>query len=392
MGTSLAKMARCNWQESSKLKILIFASWYYNKNNQYLGIFIREQAEALARNGHNVSVLYLDPTPEKLMPFSVANARNSGVDEYRVSLPFPLNRLISFYFPWLLKSVLKNLIDKIKPDIIHAHASRPAATILAACNISDIPVVVTEHKGAFEEYWLTSHGRKKVYSALNQANKVISVSNYLKQKILEHEELDIDVIPNGIDTELFCSSEGNKRSGYLSVSNLVPDKRVEWIIRAYSQLSKPKDLLFIVGSGPELGRLENLCRELGCVDEVIFTGALSRTELSKLMSKSKCLIHASKYETFCMVCFEALSCGMSVILSRCGGPEEFLTNEYVNYFNSCSELCDLLQMQQSAHPSYIDNFNSSKFIHDNYSLANLAAKLGAIYKDLLDNKNNLTLK
>lgn len=368
------------------MNILIFASWYYNKNNQYLGIFIKEQAEALARIGHNVSVLYLDPAPDKFIPFSLAKKRKNGIDEYRVSLPFPLNRLISFYLPWLLKSVLKSVIDIIKPEIIHAHASRPAATILDACNIPDIPVVVTEHKGAFEKYWLTSHGKKKVYSALNHADKVISVSNYLKQKILEHEELDIDVIPNGVDAELFCSSEGHNRSGYLSVSNLVPDKRLEWIIKAYSKLSKPKDLLTIVGTGPELGSLEHLCRELGCIDDVIFAGALNRVELSKLMSESKCLIHASRYETFGMVCFEALSCGMSVILSRCGGPEEFLTNEYVNYFNSYSELCDLLEMQQSGHPGYINNLNSSKFVYNNFSLSNLAAKLETVYKDLLNNK------
>ena len=56
-------------------------------------------------------------------------------------------------------------------------------------------------------------------------------------------------------------------------------------------------------------------------------GALARTGVHALLSRSDLLVVSSLHETFCVAAAEALAFGIPVVTTRCGGPEGFVTPE-----------------------------------------------------------------
>ena len=73
------------------------------------------------------------------------------------------------------------------------------------------------------------------------------------------------------------------------VSRLVPQKGVDWCLRALARLPRGAARLQIVGDGPERDRLETLARELGIAEEVALAALdelLGETEPSDAASLS----------------------------------------------------------------------------------------------------------
>jgi len=58
-----------------------------------------------------------------------------------------------------------------------------------------------------------------------------------------------------------------------------------------------------------------------------FYGDIPRNEISDFYSKLDLFVSASRNETFGIVLIEAMSCGLPVIATKCGGPQEIVTEE-----------------------------------------------------------------
>jgi glycosyltransferase involved in cell wall biosynthesis len=104
-------------------------------------------------------------------------------------------------------------------------------------------------------------------------------------------------------------------------------KNVSGIIRAASDLSRRRGdfVLHIVGEGVDRARLEGLAREQGLLDKkVFFHGSLNTRELIDYFRNAHLFVLFSNFETFSVVTAEALACGVPVIVTRCGGPEEYV--------------------------------------------------------------------
>ena len=85
--------------------------------------------------------------------------------------------------------------------------------------------------------------------------------------------------------------------------------------------------LIIFGDGPESGALRALCAELGLYSRVSFRGHCPREELAEAYAAADCFVLASRSETFGVAYIEAMAAGLPVIATRCGGPEDFVTEE-----------------------------------------------------------------
>lgn len=73
------------------------------------------------------------------------------------------------------------------------------------------------------------------------------------------------------------------------------------------------------GDGPERENLQKLAQTLNIEEAVIFTGALSRENVRLLMAESTCFVCLVMWKHFGVVVIEALSQGMPVIATKCGG-------------------------------------------------------------------------
>jgi L-malate glycosyltransferase len=82
-----------------------------------------------------------------------------------------------------------------------------------------------------------------------------------------------------------------------------------------------------VGGGPASHSYEAMASGLRIADHVTFHGYCPKNEVAQWMQKSSLVVVPSVYETFSVVAAEALASGVPVLSTRCGGPEEFITNE-----------------------------------------------------------------
>jgi glycosyltransferase involved in cell wall biosynthesis len=75
----------------------------------------------------------------------------------------------------------------------------------------------------------------------------------------------------------------------------------------------------------EIG-LRTLARSLGLERHVAFAGIRSPSEVAAAMRESALLVLPSRRETFGSVLVEALASGTPVVATRCGGPEDVVTD------------------------------------------------------------------
>ena len=100
-----------------------------------------------------------------------------------------------------------------------------------------------------------------------------------------------------------------------------------------------------------------------------------------LFSKSSVYVLSSHSENFATACMEAMSAGLPAIMTRCGGPEDFVDNSNSVLVN----VNDLEDMAKAMHYMYdnIDKYHRksiSEGIKNKYSAEAVAKQLGRIYK------------
>jgi glycosyltransferase involved in cell wall biosynthesis len=141
-------------------------------------------------------------------------------------------------------------------------------------------------------------------------DRFIANSHNVAERVRRIYGRDADVVLPPVDPGVFALYNGG-RSGYLSVSRLVPYKRIDRIIEAFRDL--PSLTLTIVGDGPDAGRLRALAGP-----NVRFTGHLPQSGLVRSMQRSSAVVCAAN-EDLGLTVIEAQACGTPVIALRAGG-------------------------------------------------------------------------
>jgi D-inositol-3-phosphate glycosyltransferase len=154
----------------------------------------------------------------------------------------------------------------------------------------------------------------------------------------------IEVIPCGVDLELFYPRTRSEAEAYLDmpahhkmvlfVGRIEPLKGIDVLIEAMTLvLEDHPDLrddicLCVIGGEPdadsanmdrEMARLQEMRETLGIADVVAFLGKREQVALPFHYSAAEVCVVPSHYESFGMVALEAMACGTPVIASRVGG-------------------------------------------------------------------------
>ncbi len=120
-----------------------------------------------------------------------------------------------------------------------------------------------------------------------------------------------------------------KKDYIFASGRIIPDKRVDWLIEAFS-LIKDKDIdLLISGQIDESERekLEQLAKRLKIEGRVRLLGVVPKEDLIKLYSNAKLYAFPTPKEDFGLVPSEAVSCGTPCVIWADGsGPTEQITH------------------------------------------------------------------
>jgi glycosyltransferase involved in cell wall biosynthesis len=215
-------------------------------------------------------------------------------------------------------------------DLIHCHDWITFPAGIAVKEFSKKPLILHVHATEFDR----SGGNCNpwVYDiekyAFDKADKIIAVSHYTKNNIVNNYFIDsnkIEVVHNAI--EFFDSSEKIiKKKIVLFLGRLTLQKGVDYFIKAAKKvLEKRRDVVFVVaGSGDMFPQLVDIACSLNIGDKVLFTGRLSDEEVNKLYEIASIYIMPSVSEPFGLTALEAISKGTPVILSRNAGVKEVI--------------------------------------------------------------------
>jgi glycosyltransferase involved in cell wall biosynthesis len=94
-------------------------------------------------------------------------------------------------------------------------------------------------------------------------------------------------------------------------------------IRAFAE-STSRSRLKIAGYGEQWEAVEKLIGELNIAHRVDLIGRVDSGTAMQLMTNALAFLHPSEYETFSVVCAEALCCGTPVVASAVGGIPSFV--------------------------------------------------------------------
>lgn len=146
----------------------------------------------------------------------------------------------------------------------------------------------------------------------NRVDHFIANSRYTAQRIWRAYRREAAVIHPPVDVERFRVNE-KKEGFFLFVSRLVPYKKADLVVAAFTKLGMP---LAVVGDGPQFEE----CRRLAGKN-VEFLGYQDDAIIADLMSRARALVFAAE-EDFGIVPVEAQACGTPVIVYGKGGVED----------------------------------------------------------------------
>lgn len=314
------------------------------------GVVATELGKSLAKNGHEVHFITYSQ-PVRLGSFR----ENIFYHEVSVS-DYPLFE----YQPYetVLASKMVDVVKHVNLDILHVHYAIPHASaafmarqILQSQGIK-IPFVTTLHGTDITLVGRDPSFEPVITFCLNESDAVTAVSESLKQDTYRHFRTNrpIEVIPNFIKVPEKIQKNMNLRRRYAEdqepllchISNFRKVKRVEDVLRVFERVNKkiPSRIL-LVGDGPERYALEELCREIGLCDRIIFLGKIQRTE--EVLAISDLFLLPSETESFGLAALEAMAVGVPVISSNTGGIPEVNIHGETGYLSNVGDVDDMAQ-------------------------------------------------
>lgn len=315
------------------------------------GIFQYEQAKALAKAGYRVGIVatgfislrdlfsgYPYKKEEHGRNLHIVRAYKFSIIPRRFISPQWFQSLqIKLFKIYFLKYVSANGM----PDIIHAHNVLFAGVIAAWIKREyGIPFLLTEHSSAFKRGHVPKKYNGLMQGVVESASFLTCVSTSFAPILQNRFAKDFYVLPNMVD-ELFFSKplrvKGNNNYIFINAASCDENKNQQLILRSFALGFKGTSArLKIVGEGPLMSELMVLAKSLDVESQIIFLGRLSRHALCEEILNADCFVLSSNYETFGVVLIEALACGIPLIATKSGGPEDIVNQANGLLVDTCS--------------------------------------------------------
>jgi len=360
----------------------------HNKHEITLLSFIREDEEKkylpeLKKYAKNVY------TFKKIKPFSLSNILKSGFTSYPA--------LMTMYLSEEVKRLITDILKKEQFDLIHAETFYVMSNIPRSVNIPKLLVEQTIEYKVYQSFvssikflplkkllgidvakikkWETYYWRV--------ADKVIAMSQ-ADEEVMKTEirSRDIDVVPNGVDTESFFNIKktDNDKKTILFLGNFKWIQNKEAIIYLRDKVwpiisaKMPKAKLWIVGRNPSREVLEMQSKNIKVesVEDIKDAFAASSVLLAPMLSGG-----GTRYKIL-----EAMASGTPVVSTTLGVEGlDVEDKKHVFLGETPEDLADLT-INILNNPSIAVEIvkNARKLIAEEYNWLRIATKLDEIYE------------
>jgi len=161
--------------------------------------------------------------------------------------------------------------------------------------------------------WLLHKIRMWDYRTANGVDHFVANSQFIARRIKKVYGRTADVIYPPVDVDRFTLNE-NKDNYYFTASRMVPYKRIDLIVEAFSQM--PDRKLVVIGDGSEMSKIKSKATK-----NVEILGYQPNHVMQEHMQKAKAFVFAAE-EDFGITPVEAQACGTPVIAFGKGGSLE----------------------------------------------------------------------
>jgi len=314
------------------------------------GVYATHVTEELAKLGHQVVVFTpaIDNTDSAKHPYD-ANLLVWHVP-VRKAIPF---RALQFWIN--LPREIKKAEEERKFDVIHING---LSYWFLPKRLSTAPHVLTVHHlvhDAVKTTGLNFSSRMKDFSgengffipriekrALESVDKIIAVSNYTKDRILQTYHVPstiVDVIYNGVDFDdrTFTQDDLDETRQQLGLPDLPvvlfvgrvddPRKGLDVLIRAFREVLDEVDAtLLVVGKGDQTA-----ARSLAgpALNRIVFTGYVDDATLKRCYALCDVYVCPSRLEGFGLTIIEAMIANKPIVATRVGAIPEVLDSRGV---------------------------------------------------------------
>lgn len=221
-------------------------------------------------------------------------------------------------------------------DVIHCHDWMTFGAGIIAKRKKNKPLVLHVHATEFDRtgghyvnqyvYDLERHG-------MHKADRIIAVSNFTKNKIIDHygvPEKKISVVHNAVDfsRHYYDESFEIKKTDriVLFLGRITLQKGPDYFLQAAKKtLEQEKNVKFIIaGSGDMEPQIIEKTAEMGLAGKVLFAGFLNPDEVEKAYKMADIYVMPSVSEPFGITPLEAMKNKTPVIVSKQSGVSEVI--------------------------------------------------------------------
>lgn len=239
---------------------------------------------------------------------------------------------------WLIKARhhYRHLLENNNYNLVHAFFGFPTGW-LCYRSADELPYIISlrgsdvpgQHARLQLDYKILSPVFRGIWES---ADAIVANSHGLKNRALKFlPSVLIEVIPNGVDLNLFTPAENKPRDTklkLLTVGRLSVTKRLELLIDAVRILrdTNYNVHLTVVGGGPLQNRLKTLVAVEKLEACVEFTGRIEQENLPSIYRQNDIFVSATLQEGMSNAMLEAMACGLPIVTTACEGIEELIAD------------------------------------------------------------------
>jgi D-inositol-3-phosphate glycosyltransferase len=393
------------------------------KSTGGMNVYVRDLTIALGRLGIHVDVF--TRSQDEHVPHVL---HDLGYGNRVVHIPagpeFPLTReeLVG-HIPTFIQEILKFANDRnIHYDLIHSHYWMSGLAAISLKEAWGVPLIHMFHTlGEMKNKVAKNPGERESTFRINSEKLILEKADQIVAATLsERAQLDwlykvdlskVVVIPPGVDLSHFYPipvDEAREFVGVkledkmvLFVGRIEPLKGIDTLISAMPCLNFMEELEFcpvtltIIGGDPdvdpefmttEMARLQELSKNLGMENLVIFLGKRNQDTLPYYYSAADVVVMPSHYESFGLVALEAMACGTPVIASQVGGLTHLVQDGVTGYHvanDDPNELCSKLKLLLGDDKRRLKLGKQATQRAQEYSWEVIADQIKSIYSKLL---------
>ncbi len=224
-------------------------------------------------------------------------------------------------------------------DIIDAQYGYPDGVAAAwLARQAGKPLTITVRGSDVTEILPHPSVRAGMLASFARADRIFCVADALRDALIDAgvPAEKLITLRNGVDAAAFGAPDpaearaklglGQKTAVIVTAGWLIARKRIQWCIRALSEIKTA--VLLIAGEGPDLQALKADARALGCADRVRFLGPVLPDKMPEIMAAGDVFALASEREGWPNVALEALATGCPVVATHAGSVRDFVRPPY----------------------------------------------------------------